>query len=342
MTDKPAISVLMSVYNTPIVYLREAVNSIRNQTFTDFELVLINDASTDEEVLEYIETLPHLDERIFLFHNEKNLGITKSLNVGLKKCRGELVARMDTDDIAPVYRLMKEKAYMDEHREIVLTGGRVLVFEDSASLTKEFTENKGSKRRTEDSEIHEIRSLLEHSGPAHPTFMYRRDFLLSNNIFYRENIRYAQDYGLMVDIMLKGGQIAIIPEVMLYYREHQGQITSTKLREQLAFQSEISADYIKRVCPKLSKKECEALSRIREDAYYYPPKTYLLAIKKFIKENKELKKYNQKKLKRELHYEWMRHVIRCGKSGKHPLWILHPFSVYSLKNYIIVRNEIKG
>src|SRR5581483_9504087 len=116
--SKPIVTVLMSVYNGER-YLREAIESILVQTWQDFELVCINDGSTDQsrEIV-----LSFNDPRIRLVDNEQNLGLAKSLNKGLMLARGNLIARQDADDISEPDRLLKQVAFLEQWSEIVLVG----------------------------------------------------------------------------------------------------------------------------------------------------------------------------------------------------------------------------
>ena len=101
----PLISVVLPTYNTSVSFLREAVDSILAQTFQDFELIVIDDGSTNEAPA-YLDSLT--DPRIRLIRNERNLGITKSLNRGFRASRGKYIARMDGDDVSVPDRLEKQ------------------------------------------------------------------------------------------------------------------------------------------------------------------------------------------------------------------------------------------
>ena len=115
------ISDVMPVFNTPVSYLKEAVDSILTQTVKDFEFIIINDGST-YSCKEYLESLS--DPRIRIIHNEKNLGITKSLNIGLREARGKYIARMDDDDISIPIRFEKQFAFMESNPDIILCGSK--------------------------------------------------------------------------------------------------------------------------------------------------------------------------------------------------------------------------
>ena len=117
----PRVTVLMSVYNgSP--YVARAIESILSQTFTDFEFLVIDDASSDDSVA-LINS--YADSRLRLVRNPSNLGLTRSLNVGLWQAKGDLIARHDADDIAHSRRLEKQVTFLDAHPEIALVGTQV-------------------------------------------------------------------------------------------------------------------------------------------------------------------------------------------------------------------------
>ena len=117
----PKVTVLMSVYNGER-FLREAVECILNQTFRDFEFLIINDGSTDgtRDII-----LSYKDSRIRLVNNKDNVGLTKSLNKGLAMSSGELVARQDSDDISSLHRLAQQVNFLDSHPEVVAIGSQI-------------------------------------------------------------------------------------------------------------------------------------------------------------------------------------------------------------------------
>ena len=115
---KPEISVLMSVFNEQD-YISESINSVLNQSYKNFELIVINDCSTDK-TLEILES--YTDPRIKIFTNNSNIGQTKSLNIGLEKCRGRYIARLDGDDMMVVERLRKQIDYLKDHPSITVIG----------------------------------------------------------------------------------------------------------------------------------------------------------------------------------------------------------------------------
>ena len=116
----PKVSVLMPAYNSE-AFVAEAIESILNQTYTDFEFIIINDGSTDKTA-EIIDEYAKNDSRIKFINNHKNQGLIAVLNQGLDLCTGEYVARMDSDDISMPQRFEKQVQYMDEHQEVGILG----------------------------------------------------------------------------------------------------------------------------------------------------------------------------------------------------------------------------
>ena len=216
------ISVVMPVYNTCPSILKEAVDSILNQSFRDFEFIIIDDGSTDD-TRNYLNNL--MDERIWIIWNRRNLGITKSLNIGLRAARGTYIARMDSDDISIPDRLEKQYVYMESHPDVILSGSKVEVFGDGHGIS-------GGNRRRENMEDYRIELLFSNPGPYHSTAFIRREVFLKNHIQYDEKLFYAQDYGLYAVIAWLG-RIVILDDVLLKYRIHRGQICRAHRKSQI-------------------------------------------------------------------------------------------------------------
>lgn len=212
MRPSPSISVLTAVYNgTP--YLREAIDSILNQTFSDFEFIIINDGSTDEtaEILS-----SYTDPRIRIIKNSKNLGLTKSLNIGLKIARGIYIARMDADDIALPERLQIEKKFLDNHLDIVAVGSEIdLINEDGKKV--------GEKHLIQYPEIIRFRMVIANQL-AHPTILFRKSIIIENG-GYDEHFKYAQDYELWSRLNERNYHFSNIAASLLRYRDYPKSMT---------------------------------------------------------------------------------------------------------------------
>lgn len=206
MSD-PVVSIIMPVYNAEN-HLVESIESILNQTFHDFELIILNDGSTDNS--ESIIT-SFLDVRIHT-ENRKH-GFIASLNAGLEKARGKYIARMDADDIMLPDRLSVQVAFMEKHPEIAVCGS--------------FAEYFGNLNRIVNVEKKHFNILLTMftSNPLiNPTTIIRRSALGMNR--YVNSYPYAEDYKLWTDLVLQGQKFANIPQVLLRYRVSSSQVSS--------------------------------------------------------------------------------------------------------------------
>ena len=217
-----SISVVMPTYNTPVEFLEEAVNSILTQTFRDFEFIIIDDCSTNDSRF-YLESLQ--DERIRLIRNPENLGITKSLNIGFKAATGKYIARMDSDDISLPAHFEKQFAFMERNPDVILCGTNIKNFGVYSGET-DF--------KVTDMDYYRIFTLFINPGPSHPTAFFNREMLLRYHISYDERLKYAQDYGLWVEIS-RCGRVSILEEVLLLYRTHTVRISDLHREEQVFY-----------------------------------------------------------------------------------------------------------
>ena len=184
--EGPKVSVLMGVYNgSP--YLREAIDSILGQTFEDFEFLIIDDGSTDDSV-EIIRS--YSDPRIKLHLNDGNIGLTKSLNVGLSLARGELIARQDADDISLPNRFTKQVEFMDQHAEVSVLGAQVQLIDETSRPINRPTWKKLS------SPIGLKWQSMFDSPFIHSSVMMRHAVVWQKENGYDENFRTSQDFEL--------------------------------------------------------------------------------------------------------------------------------------------------
>lgn len=241
----PLVSILMPVYNTA-AYLREAMDSILSQTFTDFELIVLNDCSPDnaEEVLDAYD-----DPRIVRYRGENNVGLSNVLNIGLDMARGKYIARMDSDDISLSNRLQVQVEYLDTHPEIDLVSVGMRLF--------------GAKEevwiREHDAEKVKINALF-HSPVLHASSMWRKESFERHGLRFKQEMVPAEDYDLWTRALLKGLKLVNLPEVLYMYRIHPSQATlqtdktSKKSRE-------VQTTYLKAALPSLSEKHVEAFPK---------------------------------------------------------------------------------
>lgn len=212
INKNPVVSVVMSVYNAE-KYLDAAIRSILEQTYNNFEFIIINDGSNDRS-LEIIKKYKNEDDRIVLISRE-NRGLISSLNEGIVKARGEYIVRMDADDISLPFRIEKQLQVMEHEKDIVVCGSWINIFGENINekVARYFEYDKQIKA-----------NLLVSCCFAHPSVMIRKDAFTNNNILYDERFKNAEDYHLWTQLA-KVGKFYNIPEILLKYRFLETSIT---------------------------------------------------------------------------------------------------------------------
>jgi len=210
----PRITVLMAVYNGER-HLREAVDSILQQSFGDFEFLIFDDGSTDN-TRDLLRTYD--DRRIRLIDNGTNLGLTRTLNRGMRIAAGEFLARQDADDVSAPERLEKQLSFLDAHRDVVMVGSWYKKIDETGQPLGD---------RALPSDPTDLRFCLLFYCPfVHSAVMFRRDSVLSGAGLYDETIHYAQDHDLWSRIARRDS-VANLPEYLLSYRIADLSMSST-------------------------------------------------------------------------------------------------------------------
>ena len=204
----PLISVLMPVYNG-MPHLKEAVESILNQDFRDFELIVINDGSTDDS-LQIAKS--YTDARIHILDSAKNQGLIYQLNRGMEAAQGRYIARLDADDIALPNRLQQQFEYLEQHPETGLLGG--------------FAQVLGSKEIMQHSTKREeiMIELLYRNAFIHSTVMFRKEVYTAVSSGFNEDYKHAEDYHMWQLFALHTG-VANLEQVLIQYRMHAQQVS---------------------------------------------------------------------------------------------------------------------
>lgn len=210
--SKPILSVILPVYNCE-AYIEECVESVLNQSFTDFELLVFNDGSTDNTLN---KIMSFTDSRIIIHNKANNVGYVTHLNEGISLAKGEFIVRMDADDICVLNRFEILYNFMVKHPKIGVCGSFVEVFGNSRNyLWKLPTENNS------------IKAMLPFRIPfIHPSVIIRKS-LLNNSIFYDNNFLPAEDYELWCRLS-NLTEFANIPIALIKYRQHEKQISREK------------------------------------------------------------------------------------------------------------------
>lgn len=213
----PEITILMPVRNGE-KYIKESIDSILKQTFTDFELLIMDDDSTDRTV-ERIER--YTDERIRLIRRKHNF--IRNLNEGLELALGAYIARMDADDIMHTERLRIQLKRMKKNPNITVCGTWAKIFSDKGNERNVF--HFGHEIICEP-----VLELLKYNMLLHPSVMVKKEFLFNHHIKY-QNYPYVEDYKLWFDIAKAGGILFVEPQELMMLRRSDTQVTVTKKEE---------------------------------------------------------------------------------------------------------------
>ena len=178
----PKVSIVMPVYNGE-AYIKEAIDSIIAQTFTDWEFIIVNEYGSNEVVTNILHDYEKQDSRIRVIQNETRLRIAESLNVGLRAANGEYIARMDADDISGKDRILNQVKYLDEHKEIDICGMKVDMFGESTWDWKVYSDPEYLRC-----------SCLFYTPFIHPTIMMRSSSIRKYNLEYDKTFFYTEDY----------------------------------------------------------------------------------------------------------------------------------------------------
>lgn len=217
---KPDISVIMSVYNGE-AYLKEAIESVINQTFKNFELIIINDCSTDSTA-EILAELSLKDERIKVHINEVNLKLPASLNKAIALSEGKYIARMDADDICLPERLEKQFKFMEENSDVSLSSVRFMTVKNGVYASG------GAGGRCD---FEALKAMLLVANPIlHPGVIAKAEVL--KKFKYDQTLTCTEDLELWTRMATANEKMAILDEYLLIYRLHDKQITSTTLERQ--------------------------------------------------------------------------------------------------------------
>ena len=227
----PLVTVLMAVYNGE-KYLVEAIESILSQSLQDFEFLIIDDASTDTS-RKLIKGFH--DKRINVVSNSENLRLAASLNRGMHLARGEYIARMDADDISLPQRLEKQVAYMEDHREIGVSGTWLECFGDLTGIWDYPCDSATIKA-----------GMLFQNRLGHPTVIMRRQWMLRQGLFYDPDFLEAEDYKLWTKCA-EHFSLGNVGEVLLKYRWHKGQASQVNSQLQYKYHSLVCRDELLRL-----------------------------------------------------------------------------------------------
>jgi len=238
LTSVPVVSVIMPVHNGR-AYLSEAIESILNQTFTDFEYLIIDDGSTDDSG-RIIESYRTKDSRIRFVQFKANKGITAALNEGLRLARGRYIARMDADDISDPKRLKIQHEYLENNQDVCVVAGSFRNIDSEGRYLSEVHHEFEISPEDSGKVPHTI-SNLKHM--CHPTVMFRNN----TGMRYREKAYFCEDKDLWLRCLSDGQKIVCLPHIVLSYRIHTQSISSEKFYLQGLFAQKMEDWYVERL-----------------------------------------------------------------------------------------------
>ena len=213
MDVKPFVSVLMSAYNEED-WVGKSIDSVLEQTYDHFEFVIVDDGSTDSTP-KILDSYAQRDKRIKVIHQE-NTGLTRALNIGLDKCQGEFIARMDANDICLPERFQRQVAFLQSHPDHAAVG----------TWREEFWPSGKTKVQKLPASHEEIADVMVRYCPlGHSTSMIRGDIL--RDFRYNEEFVTSQDYELWARLIEKF-KLANIPEVLMRISRIEGSVTHSK------------------------------------------------------------------------------------------------------------------
>lgn len=298
----PLVTVLMAVYNGEN-HLAQAIESMLRQTFSFFEFIIVDDASTDNS-RQLAES--YQDPRIRVVSNLHNLRLAGSLNRGFGMARGKYIVRMDADDISHPDRLQKQVAFMEENRDVGVSGSWLYCFGDKEQLWDYPLSPPIIKC-----------SMLFHNQLGHATVIIRREAMLKNRLYYNTRFKESEDYELWSRCS-DYFTLANLPEVLLLYRWHKSQASQARLAEQRYFHSLVCGRLLKRlgIAPTPTEMELHLKIAFRE---YEPGLEFVNAVRqwliKIFRANIGNCCYPKLALGAVLENHWERVCIAAGLSG---------------------------
>lgn len=236
MPTSPRVSIVMPVFNAS-KYLRAAIESMLAQKFDDFEFLLLDDASTDDS-FDIARSYASSDSRVQCLRNEENRGVSQTLNRGWDMARGDLIARMDADDISEPERLEKQVRFLDEHHEVVACGAWAMDI---------------------DTHGHHIAPRIVPHGQRLKYFYWRPSPLIHPAAMFRNwpDVRYdgalpaAQDFDLWLRLGARA-RLDNLPEYLLRYRVHEASISATRSDLQL---ESVYVSFVRHIGAPISREE---------------------------------------------------------------------------------------
>lgn len=219
------ISVIMSTYNESLNELNASIDSILNQSYSDFEFIIVLDDPKNKTIKSLLENKALIDSRLNIIINEENIGLARSLNRAISLSKGKYIARMDADDISFPDRLKKQVEFLDENK------GYSIVATDRVNINSDGLELNTNHIIINDMKI--LKKIFKFSNIiTHPSVMFRREFILELNGY--QYFDAAQDYDLWLRALNRNYKIYILPDILIKYRIREKSISNSNVARQHA------------------------------------------------------------------------------------------------------------
>jgi glycosyltransferase involved in cell wall biosynthesis len=271
MKSAPKISAVMPFYNRE-KYIGQAIQSILDQTFTDFELILVDDGSTDRSNC-IIDEYAKKDPRIRIIRNKKNYGIARSRNVGMKNAQADIIAVVDSDDVNLPERFSMQYEYLLRYPDISIVGTHAFVIDEDGQQTGE--------KITYLANPDMISQTFFHLGPfLQPTTMYRKKNIM-NIGGYREEYSLIDDMDLYYRLFFEGHKGANIDLCLVEYRHHDG-ATGVFLKEKREKMLQLKKEMVRTYKPHLGIKDLMSMY-VWHGLWHIIPENRMLALERIVK-----------------------------------------------------------
>ncbi len=299
--QKILITVLMPVFNSEL-FVKQAIESILNQSHQNFEFLIINDGSTDHS---HAIISSFSDSRIKYVNNELNKGIVNTLNQGLTLSMGHYIARMDADDIAMPDRLSKQAAFLYANPSYKLCGSRAVAIDANG---KEIN----NLNRPEHSAEIKVFNLFRNAF-LHPTIMADAEVL--KKFAYSEDFKYAEDYFLFSQITM-AYPVANLNERLLHYRIHEESITSKKREEMVQSELKTTAYLLSFLFDKVDEQSLLIHhSILRPEGTDFSSQEVEAHLINILKANRERQVFDQKVLRKQLQKDWFNYLLKSDNKS---------------------------
>ncbi len=302
-SEKAFVTIILPVYNAE-KHLNEAIDSILHQSYSFFELVLINDGSSDrsEEII-----LAYSDRRIRYIKNAQNIGLIDTLNLGFSLAQGKYIARMDNDDIALPDRIEKQVAFLESNPNIGLLGSGYTIFGDKNEVVNYPKNNDDLKLAT-----------LFYNPFCHPSIILRKQIMDDNNLRFKKEYIHAEEYKLWTELLFLT-ECHNLEDNLLMYRSHASQISRVHRQAQLEKTTLIQKEYLKNAGFELSDRGFKSIFSIASKSTLNNPDAVLErleSLEKVVKQNEKIHFFNHDKLKQKLSILYKNTILELSKMNK--------------------------